>query len=147
MTISSPSKASATESAPVGQNRFREAIVLTSLHINNYDATQFGPQCMQQDEPSNASLAFMDEDCLYLNIWTPNINATDGNVTADLLPVLFWVCSPLARAQCMFKHLKKSQIHGGAFVTGSGSSPLTDGRAFMSSGDVLLVSIQIIKIT
>ena len=109
MTISSPSKASATESAPVGQNRFREAIVLTSLHINNYDATQFGPQCMQQDDSTRqmaVSLAICSL-CYFGYVLT------------------FCTCA-------MFKHLTNSiQVHGAAFVTGSGVSPLIDGREFI----------------
>lgn len=55
------------------------------------------------------------EDCLYLNVWTP---AVDGRRR----PVLVW-------------------IHGGAFVIGSGSSPLYSGRRLAVRGDVVVVTL------
>ncbi len=54
-----------------------------------------------------------DEDCLRLNVWTP-----DPSPTARL-PVMVW-------------------IHGGGFEMGSGSSPLYDGTAFARNGVVLV---------
>ena len=54
------------------------------------------------------------EDCLNLNVWTPELGAAG-------LPVLVW-------------------IHGGAFQIGSGSEPYYDGAAFARDG-VVLVSI------
>ena len=44
----------------------------------------------------------MDEDCLYLNVWTP------AQSRQERLPVIFWV-------------------HGGAFMTGYGHSPILMG--------------------
>ena len=55
------------------------------------------------------------EDCLYLNVWTADL---DGRKR----PVLFW-------------------CHGGAFITGSGSSPWTDGANLCRLDDVVVVSI------
>ena len=55
------------------------------------------------------------EDCLNLNIWTP---ATDNKKR----PVMFW-------------------IHGGAFITGGGISPMYDGSAIARRGDVVVVTI------
>lgn len=57
----------------------------------------------------------MNEDCLYLNIWTPADSAEEK------LPVLFWV-------------------HGGAFMTGYGHSAHFDGEHFARQG-VILVTI------
>ena len=57
----------------------------------------------------------MDEDCLYLNIWTPAETGTEK------LPVAFW-------------------IHGGAFMNGYGSEIEFDGEAFAKKG-VILVTI------
>jgi para-nitrobenzyl esterase len=54
------------------------------------------------------------EDCLTLNVWTP---ATDGR-----RPVMVW-------------------IHGGAFVTGSGASPLYGGARLAARGDVVVVTV------
>lgn len=55
------------------------------------------------------------EDCLSLNVWTPA--ADDG-----ARPVHVW-------------------IHGGAYVSGSGSFPLYDGAAMAARGDIVAVSI------
>ena len=56
-----------------------------------------------------------DEDCLYLNIWTP---AEHGG---EKLPVAFW-------------------IHGGAFMNGCGSEIEFDGEAYCRKG-IILVTI------
>ncbi len=56
----------------------------------------------------------LDEDCLYLNVWT------SGREGAGR-PVLFW-------------------CHGGAFITGSGSSPWSDGANLCRLDDVVVVS-------
>jgi para-nitrobenzyl esterase len=54
-----------------------------------------------------------DEDCLHLNVWTPEPVEGAG------LPVMVW-------------------IHGGGFEMGSGSSPLYDGTSFARDGVVLV---------
>ena len=59
------------------------------------------------------------EDCLYLNIWTPD--EADQSSSASGLPVLFW-------------------IHGGAFNHGAGSEKEFDGEAYARQG-VILVTI------
>jgi len=63
-----------------------------------------------------AGLPIEGEDCLVLNVWTPAIG--DGGKR----PVMLW-------------------CHGGGFVTGSGSSPGTDGANLARRGDVVVVSI------
>jgi len=90
------------------------------------DALQYGPSTPQSnpDAPRRASALSVasanlppeSEDCLVLNIWTPAVN--DGRKR----PVLFW-------------------CHGGAFVSGSGSSPGTDGAHLAHRGDVVVVTI------
>ena len=55
------------------------------------------------------------EDCLFLNLWTP---AADR----ERRPVMVY-------------------IHGGAYSTGSGSSPLYDGRRLAKRGDVVVVTL------
>jgi para-nitrobenzyl esterase len=56
-----------------------------------------------------------DEDCLYLNIWTPGLDNAKR-------PVMVW-------------------IHGGAFTIGSGSDPMYDNGSLAARGDVVLVTI------
>jgi len=55
----------------------------------------------------------MDEDCLYLNVWTANLQG------ARLQPVMVW-------------------IHGGAFATGSGGYPAYDGTRLAQRGVVVV---------
>jgi para-nitrobenzyl esterase len=81
------------------------------------DAVEFGPQAPQI--PGFLEQAFgladwpMSEDCLSLNVWSPDADATAAR------PVLIW-------------------IHGGAFTNGSGAVPWYDGDAFARHGTVLV---------
>ncbi|MDQ0191502.1 carboxylesterase/lipase family protein [Alicyclobacillus cycloheptanicus] len=83
------------------------------------EAKVFGPASLQGESPSMRFLGDapvkQDEDCLYLNIWSPS---KEGNRR----PVMVW-------------------IHGGSFHYGSGSSRLYDGRFFAEHGDVVVVTI------
>eukprot|EP01084_Bolivina_argentea_P008060 15077_1 len=98
--------------SPVGSLRFRPSTLNTSWNTS-YDATTYGPMCIQVLQTNNA----ISEDCLYLNIWTQNIGKT------QLLPVMLW-------------------IHGGSMEFGSGSDPSYDGVNFVGNGkDIVLVTI------
>ncbi|GGB90422.1 carboxylic ester hydrolase [Novosphingobium endophyticum] len=75
-------------------------------------ATTFGPICPQRgmkDEPQS-------EDCLYLNVWTPEAN-------------------PAARRAVMV------YFHGGAYTSGSVTDPLTHGAKLAARGDVVVVTV------
>ncbi|KAI1322635.1 alpha/beta-hydrolase [Xylariaceae sp. FL0255] len=81
---------------------------------------KFGPSCPQVPAPSN-SLFFggetnFSEDCLYLNIYT-GPDAENGNTKATTTgrSVLVW-------------------LHYGAFVMGSGSSPMHEGGILAGDG-------------
>jgi para-nitrobenzyl esterase len=83
------------------------------------DATTFSPICpqLQLGEMGGVLAALgsgepTDEDCLYLNVWTPAVDDA-------------------RRPTMVF-------IHGGAFRGGSGSTPLYDGEAFARDGVVLV---------
>jgi para-nitrobenzyl esterase len=65
--------------------------------------------------PGFAASGPQDEDCLYLNVFTP---AADGKRR----PVLFW-------------------IHGGGFTHGTAAEPLYDGGPLAERGDVVVVTI------
>jgi para-nitrobenzyl esterase len=69
---------------------------------------KFGAVC-----PQMSYRGAMDEDCLSLNVWTPN------NGIGPKLPVMVW-------------------IHGGAFITGAGSDELYDGAALARHGVVVV---------
>jgi para-nitrobenzyl esterase len=49
------------------------------------DATQFGKRCAQLASAVLMNPASMDEDCLYLNVWSPELKP------AKPLPVMFWI--------------------------------------------------------
>jgi len=83
-------------------------------------AREFGSAAHQNPIPLDILPAFsigesMQEDCLYLNVWTPG---TDG----ERRPVMVW-------------------IHGGAFVIGAGSQSIYDGSVLAQRGDVVVVTV------
>ncbi len=75
------------------------------------DARDYGDASPQRGDEPNQS-----EDCLRLNIWTP------VPFVRERRPVLVY-------------------IHGGAYATGSGSSPLTDGARLAAAQDVVVVTV------
>jgi para-nitrobenzyl esterase len=75
------------------------------------DARSFGAASRQPGSEPNQS-----EDCLFLNVTAPLAKA------ARPRPVIVY-------------------IHGGAYSSGSGSSPLYDGAALCRRGDVLVVTV------
>jgi hypothetical protein len=76
-------------------------------------ALEFGSVCRQR------TALLGSEDCLYLNIYTPFLPAS---TCEKLKPVMLY-------------------IHGGAFLSGSGSDPVFDGGNLASRGDVVVVTI------
>lgn len=84
------------------------------------DATRMGPAPPQDVDPLSQMLGLdfegeTAEDALQLNVWTPA--ADDGR-----RPVLVW-------------------LHGGAFATGSGTSPAYCGQRLAERGDVVVVTL------
>ncbi|MGD1170403.1 carboxylesterase/lipase family protein [Mycobacterium seoulense] len=103
---------------PVGALRFR-APQPPERWTRVADATRYGPACPQPVFP-NMPLdlgAPQGEDCLRINVW-----ASSGTQPGDRKPVMVW-------------------LHGGAYVLGSGSQALYDGRRLVSGGDVVLVTV------
>ena len=88
---------------PVGALRWQNPVAPNSWTVP-LQATQFGNQCPQPgDSPGSAcTTPNQNEDCLYLNVWTPR-EAT----STSKLPVMVF-------------------IHGGAFTKGSGGSSISD---------------------
>lgn len=78
-------------------------------------AKDFGPACFQHNLMLHPEAPFGEEDCLYLNIYTPEIKPPTS------LPVMFF-------------------IHGGAFLFGSGDDEFY-GPEFLIRKEVILVTI------
>jgi para-nitrobenzyl esterase len=101
--------------SPAGDLRWRPPAPVTPwTGIRNADA--FAPACMQDSVsmPGEAP-PVVNEDCLYLNIWTPAKSAQEH------LPVIVW-------------------IYGGGFISGSASMPLYWGDRLAHKG-VIVVTI------
>lgn len=101
-------------SPPVGELRLQAPCPL--LPWNGVkEAFSFSADPIQFYSPRAFSRGLpYDEDCLYLNIWTP---AADR----EKRPVMVW-------------------IYGGGFVTGAGSWTIYDGEALARRGDVVVVT-------
>ena len=105
--------------APLGQLRFRAPQPPESWQ-GLRSAAEFGPIAPQVPNEALNSLVGgneqpQDEDCLYLNVWTPGL---DGGKR----PVMVW-------------------IHGGGFTIGSGSESYYTGANLAARGDVVVVTI------
>ncbi|MBI1406976.1 MAG: carboxylesterase family protein [Caulobacter sp.] len=99
---------------PTGRNRWRPPAPAPAWR-GVRDATRFGPACVQPpSRPGGVyaeDLGAVSEDCLSLNIWTPE-NASGA-------PVMVW-------------------IHGGSLVAGASRSSLYDGQALARRGIVVV---------
>lgn len=105
---------------PVGELRWRPPQPVEPWR-DVLDATEFGSKCAQPESILNP--AVLEEDCLFLNVWTPT------PAPSEPLPVMLW-------------------FHGGANETGSASdeTPLGiggymyDGRALSEQGVVVVTT-------
>ena len=106
---------------PVGPLRFRPSPAAVALDRcpGRHSSTAPG-RCRIPTilESTRGFSGVCSEDCLYLNVWTPDPSRRH----TPSLPVLMW-------------------IHGGSFVTGSGSIPWYDGTRLAARGDVVVVTI------
>ena len=95
---------------PVGELRWRPPQPAIPFD-GTRESIQIGSQC-----PQSFSLAGPggDEDCLFLNVWTPR--------GADDAPVMVW-------------------LHGGAFVFGSGGDAYYSGRFLAETYGVIVVTV------
>jgi para-nitrobenzyl esterase len=96
---------------PLNRYRFRHPRRKRAWYPSTYRAFNFSPECLQSalysdnDNPT-------EEDCLYLNIWSPANRM-------ELLPVLIW-------------------IYGGAFLHGGASRPYYYGHRLAAKGVVVV---------
>ncbi|XP_033114554.1 fatty acyl-CoA hydrolase precursor, medium chain-like [Anneissia japonica] len=107
-------------SPPVGDQRFSYPKRLPPMY-GEFDATNYPPLCPQNvDVLANAFSSYhfprmdTDEDCLYLNIYTPTLDRKAE------LAVMVW-------------------IHGGAFMNGGASA--YDGSAYATYQNVVFVAM------
>lgn len=109
--------------APLGDLRWR-APQSASARLRPFAATAFGNACPQKeigDGVFNSDVGSRSEDCLQLNVWTPELREGAAR------PVMVW-------------------IHGGGLVQGSAIERRPDGRlvydgAKLADDGVVLVSI------
>ncbi|MGN5374788.1 carboxylesterase/lipase family protein [Sphingomonas hankookensis] len=74
-------------------------------------ATAFAPSC-----PQRSNIADQGEDCLFLNVWTPDARAGAKR------PVMVY-------------------FHGGAYMNGTVVDPLVHGHRLAADGDVVVVTV------
>jgi para-nitrobenzyl esterase len=104
--------------SPVGSLRFNPPVQKEPWsHL--LDATKYGPHIFQGYTALEAMFGKpeweSEEDCLTLNIWTPE---TDNLKR----PVMVW-------------------IHGGAFIMGGGANPIYDGSALAQRGNLVIITL------
>jgi para-nitrobenzyl esterase len=103
--------------APVGPRRWMPPQPVEPWQ-GMYEADRFrniAPQNPLIGIPSSEEPEPQDEDCLFLNIYSPGLDDARR-------PVMVW-------------------IHGGAFSFGSGSSPTSDGSVLAKRNDVVVVTV------
>jgi para-nitrobenzyl esterase len=98
---------------PVGDLRWKPPADAPAWSVAR-DASTLGGRCPQYDLFSGNPTAD-SEDCLQLNVWTPLAATTNA-------PVMVF-------------------IHGGAFVSGSGTDPTYDGANLAAAGGVVVVTV------
>ncbi|EAL61656.1 hypothetical protein DDB_G0291344 [Dictyostelium discoideum AX4] len=104
---------------PVDQLRWKSPLA-PSPWSDVYDATYERLPCAQIcNLPPELCTNTSTEDCLYLNVFTPNI---DFSTIQEPLPVMFFIA-------------------GGRFEMGSGSGELYNGTKMVNSSNIVFVSI------
>ena len=101
---------------PVGKLRFKPPVRPASWD-EPIDAYDYGNRAMQgvglpgasNDQPK------VNEDCLFLNVWTPGLDDKKR-------PVMVW-------------------LHGGGFSSGSGGDSFCEGKNLARKGDVVVVTV------
>ncbi|MCJ1707630.1 carboxylesterase/lipase family protein [Microbacterium sp. VKM Ac-2923] len=102
--------------APVGPRRWRAPLAALDAD-DEIDAGTFGAACPQPPSPLPLGEGIaQSEDCLFLNVWAPDADASVPR------PVMVW-------------------LHGGAYVFGAASQRTYDGARLSAAGDVVVVTL------
>ncbi|KAH8361974.1 hypothetical protein KR200_002646 [Drosophila serrata] len=99
---------------PIGDLRFSNPKVMPKL-LGLYNATTPKMDCIQKNYLLPTPVIYGEEDCLYLNVYRPEVRKS-------LLPVMVY-------------------IHGGGFFGGSAGPGATGPEYFMDTGEVILVTM------
>ncbi|MCY1676287.1 carboxylesterase/lipase family protein [Pseudarthrobacter sp. SL88] len=102
---------------PSGELRFRPPVALPQW-TGEVDATGYGPAAPQNPDARDTDetpLAWSEDGCLNLNIWTPDTSGTAR-------PVMVW-------------------IHGGAYLMGANSDGMYDGARLAAAAGTVVVAI------
>ena len=107
---------------PVGELRWKET-QKAKVWEGRLEASTFKQGCFQRASflENGQGKWSGGEDCLYLNIWTPQLSNQEIKDSSKKLPVMMW-------------------IHGGANVVGSAHT--YDPSSLVSNHDVVVVTIQ-----
>ncbi len=100
---------------PTGANRFLPPKDVAAWSTPR-SATAIGHSCAQLASGATPALSSgSDEDCLYLNVWAPEVEVNNA-------PVFVW-------------------IHGGGFTQGSGGEPLYRGAPVVVQSNAIVVTL------
>ena len=103
---------------PIGARRWRPPAPVHSNNTKEIDATVYRPLCMQPGHAWSTLGRSISEDCLYLNVFTPNVYDPQS------LPVLVY-------------------IHGGDYLYGGANDSQLDGCDLVRvTGEALVVTLQ-----
>lgn len=114
---------------PVGNLRFKRTVKVKPWR-GILEATKFKPHCpqllrLEVIEKRTPLTHMLAEDCLYLNIWTPNHEEDEENSSRTQSnakkPVMLW-------------------FFGGGYAGGTNNLDEFDGRVLASLGDVIVVT-------
>jgi para-nitrobenzyl esterase len=105
-------------SPPIGERRLAPPIQAASW-TEPLRATIPPSACPQLASPDPAGLASNNEDCLYLNVWSPT---RSGSPPASLSPVIVW-------------------IHGGGFVEGYSAAKQYDATRLAVAANAVVVTV------
>ncbi|XP_055597043.1 esterase E4-like [Uranotaenia lowii] len=105
---------------PVGSLRFKNSVISNPRGVENY--TVLGNICPQDDDFRNPQEIIGDEDCLFMNIFSPRRENNGTNLARRKFPVLVF-------------------IHGGSFMVGSAVVDMKNGADLLVDSGIMVVSI------